>query len=45
MWSYHVCAIICLIFGIYAFTTNIFSEGLFNIKYNILKVKYIVNSI
>ncbi|XP_031773054.1 sensory neuron membrane protein 2-like [Apis florea] len=37
MWSYHVYAIICLIFGIYVFTTNMFSEGLFNIKYSILK--------
>lgn len=45
MWSYQVCAIICLIFGIYVFITNMFSEGLFSIKNNIFKVKYIVNSI
>ncbi|XP_031365828.1 sensory neuron membrane protein 2-like isoform X2 [Apis dorsata] len=37
MWSYQVCAIICLIFGIYAFITNMFSEGLFSIKNIILK--------
>lgn len=45
MWSYQVCAIICVIFGIYACITNLFSDGLFSIKNAILKVKYFVNSI